>query len=345
MAVAEDTLVVYTSDQGYFLGEHNGFDKRYMWDESIRVPVALRYPREIQAGTLLGAGTLISNVDWAPTILDFAQVKIEGLPRFYLGTNKDPIGFEPFATRVLPTSNQATLLDGVSPFWSGLVSNGSEINNDDDRGPLMEPEGVAFHGSSFRPLLLQGSEAVLAQRSWPRDSIYYRYYGDPSRPLIRPGHVGIRTRDGFKVILYYDLRCYPELWKTWTNGKHPATPSTDAAEIPPAGPWELYDLRGDPKETTNAFERLRRTNSSLVTSLQRLLAVEMLREGFEPGIVQYQENGILSATLNEERQRKRLESSGRSKKIVRGFPQECLSLGFETKKFIACLQDGCPEGQ
>jgi arylsulfatase A-like enzyme len=39
----QDTLVVYTSDQGYFLGEHNAFDKRFMWEESIRVPCAIRY--------------------------------------------------------------------------------------------------------------------------------------------------------------------------------------------------------------------------------------------------------------------------------------------------------------
>ena len=42
LGYTNDTLVVYTSDQGYFLGEHNGFDKRFMWEESIRVPCVLR---------------------------------------------------------------------------------------------------------------------------------------------------------------------------------------------------------------------------------------------------------------------------------------------------------------
>ena len=78
MGTATDTVVVYTSDQGYFLGEHNGFDKRFMWDESLRVPAVVRYPREVAPGTLVGSGTLLSNVDWAPTLLDFAQV----MPRY-----------------------------------------------------------------------------------------------------------------------------------------------------------------------------------------------------------------------------------------------------------------------
>ena len=50
--LAEDTVVIYTSDQGYFLGEHNLFDKRFMLEESLRMPLVIRYPREIKPGTV-----------------------------------------------------------------------------------------------------------------------------------------------------------------------------------------------------------------------------------------------------------------------------------------------------
>lgn len=71
--LAQDTLVIYTSDQGYFLGEHNYFDKRFMLEESLRMPLVARYPREIEPGTVLDE--IILNVDFAPTFLDYAGGK------------------------------------------------------------------------------------------------------------------------------------------------------------------------------------------------------------------------------------------------------------------------------
>jgi arylsulfatase A-like enzyme len=68
--LAEDTLVVYTSDQGFFLGEHSWFDKRYMYDEAIRMPLMMSYPRAIQAGTVVDE--IVTNVDFAKTFCDFA---------------------------------------------------------------------------------------------------------------------------------------------------------------------------------------------------------------------------------------------------------------------------------
>lgn len=72
--IADDTLVVYTSDQGYFLGEHNYFDKRFMLEESLRMPLVARYPREIKPGTVLD--DIILNVDFAPTFLDYARAEV-----------------------------------------------------------------------------------------------------------------------------------------------------------------------------------------------------------------------------------------------------------------------------
>lgn len=68
--LADDTVVIYTSDQGYFLGEHNYFDKRFMLEESLRMPFVVRYPREIKPGTVLD--DIVLNVDFAPTFLDYA---------------------------------------------------------------------------------------------------------------------------------------------------------------------------------------------------------------------------------------------------------------------------------
>ncbi len=70
--LAENTVVVYTSDQGYFLGEHNYIDKRWMYDESMQMPFLIRYPREIAPGSV--NSDLIINNDFAPLFLDYAGV-------------------------------------------------------------------------------------------------------------------------------------------------------------------------------------------------------------------------------------------------------------------------------
>jgi arylsulfatase A-like enzyme len=67
---AEDTVVVYTSDQGFFLGEHGWYDKRFMYRESLQMPLVVRYPRLVPAGTTSDA--LVLNVDFAQTFLDLA---------------------------------------------------------------------------------------------------------------------------------------------------------------------------------------------------------------------------------------------------------------------------------
>jgi arylsulfatase A-like enzyme len=71
--LARNTLVVYTSDQGFFLGDHGLFDKRFMYEESIRMPFLVRWPAGIKPGTRSDALGL--NIDFAPTFLELA-----GLP-------------------------------------------------------------------------------------------------------------------------------------------------------------------------------------------------------------------------------------------------------------------------
>ena len=71
---SKNTVVIYTSDQGYFLGEHNLFDKRFFLEESVRMPFVIRYPAEIEPGTTVK--DIILNIDFAELLLDYAGAKI-----------------------------------------------------------------------------------------------------------------------------------------------------------------------------------------------------------------------------------------------------------------------------
>ncbi|MFO7573545.1 MAG: DUF4976 domain-containing protein, partial [Bacteroidales bacterium] len=71
--LAENTIVIYTSDQGFYLGEHGWFDKRFMYEESFRTPLLIRYPKEIKPGTKIER--LVQNIDLAPTFLDYAGIE------------------------------------------------------------------------------------------------------------------------------------------------------------------------------------------------------------------------------------------------------------------------------
>jgi arylsulfatase A-like enzyme len=72
--LAKNTIVIYTSDQGFFLGDHGLFDKRFMYEESLRMPLLVRWPAAIRAGTRSDAIAL--NVDLAPTFLEAAGLRV-----------------------------------------------------------------------------------------------------------------------------------------------------------------------------------------------------------------------------------------------------------------------------
>ena len=72
--LSENTIVVYTSDQGFYLGEHGWFDKRWMYEESFKMPFLIKNPKIIKAGT--SSDAMIMNVDFAPTLLDMAGLEI-----------------------------------------------------------------------------------------------------------------------------------------------------------------------------------------------------------------------------------------------------------------------------
>lgn len=73
LGIADNTIVVYVADQGYFLGEHGFFDKRMFYEETARMPFVIRYPKEIPAGKR--NSDLILNVDFAATLADYAGIQ------------------------------------------------------------------------------------------------------------------------------------------------------------------------------------------------------------------------------------------------------------------------------
>lgn len=72
--LTENTLVIYMSDQGFYMGEHGWFDKRFMYEESMKTPMLVRYPGVIKPGT--NYDEMVMNIDIAPTALELAGVKI-----------------------------------------------------------------------------------------------------------------------------------------------------------------------------------------------------------------------------------------------------------------------------
>ncbi|ASK62225.1 sulfatase [Virgibacillus phasianinus] len=84
--LAENTIVMYTSDQGFFLGDHGWYDKRFMYEESLRMPYIVRYPRAVEPGSV--TDNMALNVDFAETFLDYAGIDI---PDDMQGTSLRPV--------------------------------------------------------------------------------------------------------------------------------------------------------------------------------------------------------------------------------------------------------------
>ena len=73
-SLAEDTIVVYASDQGFYLGEHGWFDKRWIFEESLRTPLLVRWPKVVKPGSR--TSRIVSNLDFAETFLEAAGLAI-----------------------------------------------------------------------------------------------------------------------------------------------------------------------------------------------------------------------------------------------------------------------------
>ena len=93
----DNTVIIYTGDQGFMLGEHDYMDKRWMYEESMRMPFLIRYPKTIKAGSHTDA--IVENVDYGPTMLDFAGLETPSLMqgrsfRSLCETGKEPTGWK-----------------------------------------------------------------------------------------------------------------------------------------------------------------------------------------------------------------------------------------------------------
>lgn len=82
----KNTIVVYTSDQGFYLGEHGWFDKRFMYEESFHTPLIISYPGRIKAGSV--NNSLVQNIDFAPTFLSLAKIE---KPKEMVGNTLEPL--------------------------------------------------------------------------------------------------------------------------------------------------------------------------------------------------------------------------------------------------------------
>ena len=93
----DNTVIIYTGDQGFMLGEHDYQDKRWMYEESMRMPFLVRYPQTVRAGQRFD--TIIENVDYGPTMLDFAGAEIPASVqgrsfKSLLESGKEPAGWK-----------------------------------------------------------------------------------------------------------------------------------------------------------------------------------------------------------------------------------------------------------
>ena len=84
--LTDNTVVIYTSDQGFFLGDHGWYDKRFMYEESLRMPFILRYPKEVAPGS--ANDDIVLNLDFASLFLDLAGVPI---PEEFQGRSFRPL--------------------------------------------------------------------------------------------------------------------------------------------------------------------------------------------------------------------------------------------------------------
>jgi len=182
----DDDVVVYTSDNGLFLGEHGYFDKRFAYEPSVRVPCVVRYPKEIPGG-LVVKDHLALNVDWAPTFLDLAGISADDAMR-----STHP--------QVAPALRGRSL----RPYWQQLLQEGRHRSS-----PKAEAEAKNGLSLGVKKVSDDDDDDDERRRRRKRDFVYYRYYSTlalrPTSP--RPSHVAVRTADGKKLIFFDGLQC------------------------------------------------------------------------------------------------------------------------------------------
>jgi arylsulfatase A-like enzyme len=172
----DNTVIVYTSDQGFYMGEHGWFDKRFMYEESFRTPLIIRYPgNSIPRG--IESEALVQNIDYAPTYLDVAGVKkpdaLSGVSLLPLLDGKTPDHWRKYLYYHYydyPAVHQVRRQDGVRDTRYKLIhfygegfgkDKGNDINCDElydlqsDPGELNNLYGLDGYGEISRRLKTQ----------------------------------------------------------------------------------------------------------------------------------------------------------------------------------------------
>ncbi|KKO89219.1 acetylglucosamine-6-sulfatase [Sphingobacterium sp. Ag1] len=150
----ENTVVILTSDQGYFLGEHNFMDKRLMYEESLRMPFVIRYPREIQGNSTVH--DMVLNIDFAALFADYAGIK---KPAYIQGKS--------FRSNLLGSAPRGWRSAMYYRYWQHAPKRPAHFGVRDERYKL-----IYFYG---QPLEMTGTDKKPTDPAWE----FYDLQRDP----------------------------------------------------------------------------------------------------------------------------------------------------------------------
>ena len=133
--LARNTIVIYTSDQGFFLGDHGLFDKRCMYEESLRMPFLVRWPAVIRPGSRSDGMAL--NIDFAPTFLEAARLPVpdamQGHSFLPLLRGRMPPGSQRSRISAAAASTASISLESARASWVAVFTSDSADCSPDDR--------------------------------------------------------------------------------------------------------------------------------------------------------------------------------------------------------------------
>jgi len=152
--IADNTIVIYTADQGYFLGEHGFFDKRMIYEESLRMPFVIRYPQEIKGGQRID--DIILNIDFPALLADYAGI-----------TKPDFIQGESFRQNLKGNTPEDWRTQMYYRYWLHHPRRPAHFGIRDERYKL-----AFFYG---QPLGMKGTDQQTTEPSWE----FYDLQNDP----------------------------------------------------------------------------------------------------------------------------------------------------------------------
>jgi len=185
--IDDNTIVVYTADQGYFLGEHGFFDKRMIYEESLRMPFVIRYPKEIRGGQRID--DIILNIDFAALLADYAEID-----------KPDYIQGESFRENLKGNTPDTWRDQMYYRYWLHHPRRPAHFGVRNERYKL-----AFFYG---QPLGMKGSDSEISIPAWE----LYDLQNDPrelNNIIDKPEHAGIVVK--MKNAILEERRKYGDL--------------------------------------------------------------------------------------------------------------------------------------